>query len=174
MKLFNHIKLNTESRIQQRLAGLTLTLLLSLSLPVHSEVKSALQPSQVNLQKVLAQHKGQVIYLDFWASWCVPCRKSFPWMNKMQQLHQQQGFAVVSVNLDAEQSLARAFLEQNNANFPVVYDPKGHIAQHFNIKGMPSSMLIDREGNIQQRHSGFFNNKIKSYEAEISALLNQK
>lgn len=170
---FSFTKLSAVNKVGQVLINLTIGLLLSISLSAHSAENEALTQSQIDLQAVLLQHKGEVVYLDFWASWCVPCRKSFPWMNKMQQQHQQQGFAVISVNLDAEHSLAKAFLTRNNANFPVIYDPKGHIARHFKIKGMPSSMLIDREGKIRQSHSGFFSNKIKSYEAEITALLNQ-
>ena len=166
-------KLKCYSKVRQDLISLTVSLLLGLSIQAHSAENEGLAQSQVALQAILAQHKGEVVYLDFWASWCVPCRKSFPWINKMQHLHHLQGFAVVSVNLDAELALAKAFLTRNNVSFPVIYDPKGHIARHFNIKGMPSSMLIDREGKIRQSHSGFFTNRIKSYEAEITALLNQ-
>lgn len=91
----------------------------------------------------------------------------------MQQQYHEQGFAVISVNLDADESLAKAFLISNVAKFPVIYDAKGHIAKHFKIKGMPSSMLIDRTGKIRQNHSGFFTNKVKRYEAEIVSLLKQ-
>ena len=169
----SNIKLKYYSKVFQRLISLTIILLLSLSMPAYSAENESLEQSQVALQTILAQHKGDVVYLDVWASWCVPCRKSFPWMNKMQQKYHQQGFAVVSVNLDAEGLLAKEFLNSNQASFPVIYDPKGHIARYFSIKGMPSSMLIDREGKIRKNHSGFFSDKIKRYEAEITALLKQ-
>ncbi|MGL1956211.1 MAG: TlpA family protein disulfide reductase [Colwellia sp.] len=130
--------------------------------------------SQKTLEKVLAQHKGQVIYLDFWASWCGPCVKSFPWMNAIQAKYQAKGFVVISVNLDANGELAAKFLVENPASFDVVYDPKGKIAKHFSIKGMPSSMLIDRNGAIKYKHTGFFTSKIPTYEKEIEDLLNQK
>ena len=127
--------------------------------------------SQVALEKMLEQHKGEVIYLDFWASWCVPCRKSFPWMNQINAEYKEQGFSVISVNLDANRSLAKKFLKESPASFPVIYDPKGKIAKHFKIQGMPSSMLIGRDGQIKSRHTGFFTKKIPSYQQEIQQLL---
>lgn len=136
--------------------------------------KNKLSLSEITLEQTLAEHQGQVIYLDFWASWCGPCRKSFPWMNQMQQKYRAQGLVIISVNLDANKALAQTFLSKNAANFPVIYDPDGDIAQHFEIKGMPSSLLIDRHGQIQQAHSGFFTNKIKLYETQLTALLATK
>ena len=123
------------------------------------------------LELTLAKHKGDVIYVDFWASWCVPCRKSFPWMNAIQKKYQSQGFTVISVNLDANDDLAQKFLKKTPASFAVIYDPKGKIAKHFAIQGMPSSMLINREGKITKRHTGFFTKKIPQYQSEIEQLL---
>ena len=88
---------------------------------------------------------------------------------KLQQT--LEDFVIISINLDADIALAKGFLLENSANFSVIFDPKGAIAQNFNIKGMPSSLLIDRQGQIQQAHSGFFTNKVTLYEAQLSALL---
>ncbi|MDO6508018.1 TlpA disulfide reductase family protein [Colwellia sp. 4_MG-2023] len=130
--------------------------------------------SKTLLEQTLLEHKGKVIYIDFWASWCVPCRKSFPWMNTIQDKYKQQGFTVVSINLDANKALAEKFLIEMPASFPVIYDPKGKLAKHFNIQGMPSSMLIGRDGTIKSRHTGFFTNKIKQYQQEIEQFLTEK
>ncbi len=127
--------------------------------------------SQVALEQALEEHKGEVVYLDFWASWCGPCRKSFPWMNKIEAEYKDQGFSVISVNLDANKNLATKFLSEMPASFRVIYDPKGKIAKHFKIQGMPSSMLIGRDGKIKSRHTGFFTNKIPVYQQEIQQLL---
>ncbi|MBL4942508.1 MAG: TlpA family protein disulfide reductase [Colwellia sp.] len=127
--------------------------------------------SRQALEQTLAQHKGKVVYLDFWASWCGPCRKSFPWMNKIQAEYKSQGFSVISINLDANRALAEKFLVETPAVFPVIYDPKGKLAKHFKIKGMPSSMLIGRDGEIKFRHAGFFINRIPQYQQEIELLL---
>jgi len=130
--------------------------------------------SQVALEQALEKHKGEVVYLDFWASWCGPCRKSFPWLNKIEAEYKSQGFSVLSVNLDANKALATKFLEETPADFTVIYDPKGKIAKHFKIQGMPSSMLIGRDGKIKSRHTGFVTKKIPFYQQEISQLLSIK
>lgn len=102
-----------------------------------------------------AQFKGKVVYVDFWASWCKPCKKSFPWLNQLQQKYKDQGLVVLAINLDKEKHLADAFLEKIPSNFIVAFDPEGDTAKSFNIKGMPSSYLIDRNGYVIGRHSGF-------------------
>ena len=149
----------------------SLSILISFSSNAYTQ---ELVKSQVALEQALDKHKGEVIYLDFWASWCGPCRKSFPWMNKIHAEYKQQGFSVISVNLDANKALATKFLNETPASFTVIYDPKGKIAKHFKIQGMPSSMLIGRDGEIKSRHTGFFTNKISLYEQEIEQLLATK
>lgn len=120
-----------------------------------------------------AQHKGKVIYLDFWASWCTPCRKSFPWMNDMQAKYQQAGLVVVSVNLDSKRDNAIAFLQQTPADFHILYDEKGLLAKQFKLKGMPSSYLFNREGELVSAHTGFNGTKKALYEQEITQQLAQ-
>lgn len=147
-------------------------LLTSLFFSISTPAAEAVTSRQA-LEQALAKHKGDVVYLDFWASWCVPCRKSFPWMNTVQAKYQAQGFSVISVNLDADYALAQKFLQENSASFTVIYDPKGKLAKYFKIKGMPSSMLIGRDGKIKQRHTGFFTKKIPQYQQEIEQLLSE-
>lgn len=119
----------------------------------------------------LAQYKGKVVYVDFWASWCVPCRKSFPWMNEMQTKYAEQDFTVLSVNLDAQQSLAEEFLTEVKADFPIFYDAKGKVAKAFKLKGMPSSFIVNKAGEIVSAHVGFTESKKMKYQQEIEALL---
>ncbi len=123
------------------------------------------------LDALITQHRGDVIYVDFWASWCGPCRKSFPWMNKIQNEHEASGFNVISINVDAEHDLAEVFLKENPASFEVIYDPKGELAHFFKIQGMPSSLMISKKGKIKYTHSGFFTKNIQKYEQEIQQLL---
>jgi len=126
---------------------------------------------KAQLDTFVAEHRGEVIYVDFWASWCGPCRKSFPWMNKIKTEHKGKGFTVISINLDAEHDLAQAFLKETPANFAVLYDPKGELARFFKIQGMPSSLIINKKGEVKYAHSGFFAKKIPEYEQEIQQLL---
>ena len=122
----------------------------------------------------LAAYKGKVVYLDFWASWCKPCRQSFPWMNELTDLYGSDGFVVIAVNVDHEPDLAADFLRQNAADFKVVYDPGGDLAEKYNVQAMPTSVLIGRDGRVRYVHSGFYPHKEGDYLAHIRALLNQK
>ncbi len=122
---------------------------------------------QINLN----QYKGEVIYLDFWASWCGPCRKSFPWMNEMQQRYNKDGLRIVAVNLDQDPQLAKQFLAEYPANFTVAFDPEGVTAQQFKVQGMPSSYLIDRVGKLHSSHLGFKEKDTTAVETEIKLLL---
>ncbi|AOY90362.1 hypothetical protein BKP64_17720 [Marinobacter salinus] len=119
----------------------------------------------------LADLRGKVVLLDFWASWCGPCRESFPWMNSMQAKYRNQGFEVVAVNLDQESEAAAEFLAKIPAAFTVAYDPEGQTPQAYEVMGMPSAYLIDREGRIHSQHIGFHNDRKDNYEAEIRSLL---
>ena len=94
----------------------------------------------------LAAWKGKVVYVDFWASWCGPCRQSFPWMNEMQAKYGAQGLQVVGINLDAKRADADQFLAQLPAKFAVAFDPKADSARRFGVKGMPTSVLVDPQG----------------------------
>lgn len=126
---------------------------------------------EAELDSVISANKGKVIYLDFWASWCKPCRKSFPWMNEMQAKYGESGFVVLSVNLDAEKPFATDFLNEVPADFDVLYDPKGITARKLKVKGMPSSYLIDKNGQFVSAHRGFNDDKKVKYEQEIQTLL---
>ncbi|KGJ94337.1 TlpA disulfide reductase family protein [Colwellia psychrerythraea] len=152
----------------------TLVNLIIITMALFFTTKGVLASGPVNeFEQAMAQHRGKIIYVDFWASWCVPCRKSFPWMNVMQAKHQNQGFVVLSINLDAEQKLAKKFLQQTPANFAIIYDAKGKLAQQFKLKGMPSSYLFDRKGKLISAHSGFNGKKQQLYEGEIEQALAQ-
>ncbi len=119
----------------------------------------------------LSQYKGQVVYVDFWASWCLPCRKSFPWMQEMQAKYQDKGLQIVAVNLDEVASDADSFLAKFNVNFEIVFDPKASLAEHYEVKGMPTSILFSTDGNLLSRHIGFKAGKASEYEAAIVELL---
>ena len=149
----------------------TTCLLLSITYAMNS-VASTNDPSE-QLNTLLQEHQGKVIYLDFWASWCGPCKKSFPWMNEMQTRYAPDGFTVITVNLDKEALLANEFLATHPANFPVVYDPEGILAKQYKLVGMPSSYLIGKDGEIKRSHAGFINKQIPTYEQEIQLLLQQ-
>ena len=119
----------------------------------------------------LTTHQGQVVLVDFWASWCVPCRRSFPWMNEMQQKYADDGLVIIGVNLDREIEDAQAFLAAYPAQFTVTYDPTGEIAEEYGVQVMPSSLIVGRGGDILKRHSGFKVKNQDEYETEIRSAL---
>ena len=119
----------------------------------------------------LEYYSGKVVMLDFWASWCAPCRRSFPWMNQMQEKYGQDGLVIVAVNVDREVENAAAFLQEYPANFEIIYDPDAELAKEYEVEVMPSSFIIDREGIIVDRHLGFKVKKQEEYEAMIRAAL---
>jgi len=122
----------------------------------------------------LADLRGKVVYLDFWASWCGPCRKSFPWMNALQQRHAKAGLQVVAINLDEKREDAAAFLASVPAGFTIAYDPAGATARAYGIKGMPSSALIGRDGQLLWMHSGFNEADKDKLEQQVRAALQQE
>jgi len=115
--------------------------------------------------------RGKVVYVDFWASWCGPCRRSFPWMNEMQQKYGAKGFTVVAINVDKKRADAEKFLAQIPANFPVVYDEAGTTPAAYAVKGMPSSYLIDPSGKISYVERGFVDENKAPLEDRVKALL---
>ena len=119
----------------------------------------------------ITQQNGKVVLLDFWASWCVPCRRSFPWMNDMQQKYGDAGLVVVGVNLDNNENDATEFLHDYPANFRIVYDTEKELARSMGVQAMPSSFLFDRNGELIDSHMGFKVRQQPEYEAAIVAAL---
>ena len=166
--------------MRRNYSAILLVFLAMLALPglIYSDSANAESSSSIHLDTAkgvlkLDSLKGQVVYLDFWASWCAPCKKSFPWLNEIHAKYEKQGFKVVAVNLDKDKALAQKFLKHHPAKFVIGYDPEGKIASQLKVQGMPSSFLIDRKGNIVASHVGFKKKNIKSLEAEIEKLLSK-
>ena len=119
----------------------------------------------------LAKYQGKVVYVDFWASWCGPCRQSFPWMNEMQARYGARGLQIIGVNVDARSEDAKQFLNVNPARFAVAFDPQGATPRAYGIKGMPSSVLIGPDGKVMMSHTGFREADRAELEAKIQAAL---
>jgi cytochrome c biogenesis protein CcmG, thiol:disulfide interchange protein DsbE len=131
-------------------------------------------PTHAGTPMDLDSLRGHVVYLDLWASWCAPCRQSFPWMQVMKQTYERQGLSVIAINLDHDRTDAERFLQRYHPDFVVQFDPQGTFAERFQVAGMPTSVLIDRHGITRFRHIGFRPVDREAYEQEVRALLAEK
>jgi len=119
----------------------------------------------------LKQFKGQVVFVDFWSSWCGPCAQSFSFLNELHRDLKDRGLQVIGVNLDEAAEDAKAFLAAHPANFTVVADANQQCAKDFDVKAMPSSYLVDRNGVIRHVHLGFRLEEAKAFRALAEQLL---
>ncbi|MFA9462209.1 TlpA family protein disulfide reductase [Thiohalorhabdus sp. Cl-TMA] len=104
---------------------------------------------------MLSELRGHVVYVDFWASWCGPCRQSFPWMNELHDRYSDDGLVIAAVNLDESTADAKRFLREVPVDFPVVFNPGGDLAEKYGVSAMPSSYLVGPDGRIVHRELGF-------------------
>jgi len=121
----------------------------------------------------LAALRGKVVYVDFWASWCVPCRESMPLLDTLYKRHRDAGFAVVGINKDVAAADAERFLKRVAVSFPLAADTKDAAAKAFNVKAMPSGYLVDRKGVVRRVHRGFTAETGAALDGEVAALLKE-
>ncbi|MBT7306985.1 MAG: TlpA family protein disulfide reductase [Gammaproteobacteria bacterium] len=119
----------------------------------------------------LSELQGKVVYLDFWASWCPPCRISFPFMEQLQDDFSTQGFKVVAISLDQEQKSIDHFLKNFSKELTILHDSSGETATHYDLLAMPTSYLIDTKGIIRSIHYGFHEGIASTIHKEIEVLL---
>jgi cytochrome c biogenesis protein CcmG, thiol:disulfide interchange protein DsbE len=152
-----------------------LLLLLSLAVPAPSKTVPGAEPPPAASFRLptsdgtvaLEDLRTKVVLIDFWASWCGPCRQSFPWLSTMSQRYGPNGLVVVAINLDKDRELAQKFLRELSPPFTVAFDPEGKTAEAFNVKTMPSSFLVSRTGRLVYTHAGFYLKDTEPFEKRI-------
>lgn len=112
-------------------------------------------PDEQGRPVTLSSLRGQFVYVDFWASWCGPCRQSFPWMNQLSLRTRKAALRVVAINVDESRQDAAAFLRRTPPLFTVLYDPAGRTPASYHLPGMPTSFLIGPDGRVRWTHVGF-------------------
>jgi cytochrome c biogenesis protein CcmG/thiol:disulfide interchange protein DsbE len=121
----------------------------------------------------LADLKGRVVLVDFWASWCAPCRSAFPAVDGLYTEFRERGFDVLAINVDERRKDADAFLVDHPPTFTVLFDPKGQSPKDFGVAGMPTSFLVGRDGRIRFVHTGYTARTTEDYRREIELLLRE-
>lgn len=122
----------------------------------------------------LKSYRGKVVYVDFWASWCGPCRLSLPELNTLRKKYRKQGFEVIAINLDEEKEDAMEFLKEFPVSYPTARDVEGTTPDKYGLQGMPTAYLIDRKGKVSLVHEGFKKTDSEELSAHIATLLKKK
>jgi thiol-disulfide isomerase/thioredoxin len=121
----------------------------------------------------LSQYKGQVVMINFWASWCVPCRQEMPLLDSIYKKYKPLGFTLLSVNVEPDQKDAESFLKQTPVTFPVVFDAKSKVSGLYNVQGMPTTVFVDRKGNVRLMHVSYKPGDENLYMDQIRTLLRE-
>lgn len=133
-----------------------------------------MQAASADSEFNIKNHQGKVVYVDFWASWCTPCRASFPFMKQLVEQHGDE-LVIAAINVDSDREAADTFLQAFDVNFDIHYDPEGKLAESFDVKGMPTSYLFNRSGQLIGTHIGFRNKDIDKLSTAIAdAIENQE
>lgn len=130
---------------------------------------ATLEPERTLLD--LEKYRGKVIYLDFWATWCPPCKKSMPFLNALRNEFLDQGFEIIAINVDEDSEDAWLLLQQFPVDYLIAMDPAGLCPKEYNVKAMPSAYLIDRQGKIRYIHLGFRNSDKNEIRTSVMELL---
>jgi len=121
----------------------------------------------------LSKLRGQVVMINFWASWCGPCRQEMPLLEKIYEQYHKLGFTLLGVNVEPDSASAAGFLKQTPVSFPILFDTKSQVSNLYNVSGMPSSVFIDRQGNLRLLHEGYKPGDENAYLDQIRALVRE-
>ena len=121
----------------------------------------------------LAQYKGQVVMINFWASWCAPCRQEFPLLEDIYKKYGKLGFTLIGVNVEPDTKDAEAWLKQRPVSFPILFDTDSKISKLYNVSVMPTTVFIDRKGNVRELHRSYNPGDENAYMDQIRALMRE-
>ena len=121
----------------------------------------------------LAQYKGQVVMLNFWASWCGPCRQEMPLLESIYKKYNRLGFTMIGVNVEPDSNAANEWLKATPVSFPILYDKDSKVSKMYDVAGMPSTVIIDRTGKVRWLHKGFTPGAENEYMDQIRSLVRE-
>jgi len=122
----------------------------------------------------LAALRGQVVMINFWASWCGPCRQEFPALDEMYRKYKPMGFTMVGINVESEKSDAERFLGMQPVTFPIVFDPDNKVSGSYGVSAMPTTVLVDRQGRLRWQHRAYKPGDEAKYIEQIRAMVREK
>lgn len=145
---------------------------------VHSEKLNTSAPDftlkSANGENIrLAEKRGEVVMLNFWASWCGPCRQEIPHLNQLKSRYEQMGFTLLGINMDEDNKEARKAMQKFKVEFSVLFDKTNEVAEKFNVDAMPTTVIIDRDGTIRYLHKGYKSGYEKDYDKQVAALVKE-
>ena len=155
-------------------AALLLAPLAAFALQAGAPVPAVVAQSIDGQWQRLQDYRGKVVYVDFWASWCAPCRQALPQYERLHRELGPSGFVVLAINVDTEQRLAQRMLQQIPMSFPVILDPQGLLAQRFSPPTMPTGYLIDRQGIVRYVHTGYKAEDLPAFETMVRKMVEEK
>jgi thiol-disulfide isomerase/thioredoxin len=121
----------------------------------------------------LDQFKGQVVMINFWASWCGPCRTEMPILEKLHAKYKPMGFTMVGINVEPDSKLAVDWLKATPVTFPILFDTRSEVSKLYQVAGMPSTVIVDRKGNLRWLHRGYKAGDENEYLDQIRALVRE-
>jgi len=121
----------------------------------------------------LAQYKGQVVMLNFWASWCGPCRQEMPLLESIYKKYNKMGFTLIGVNVEPDSNAANEWLKATPVSFPILYDRDSKVSKLYDVAGMPSTVIIDRSGKLRVLHRGYKAGDENEYLDSIRTLIRE-
>lgn len=130
-------------------------------------------PSRSGDMISLSALKGQVVMINFWASWCGPCRQEMPLLDQMHKRYSSLGFTLLGVNVEADTKDAEKWLAATPVTFPVLFDKENKVSKLYDVNAMPSTVFIDRKGNVRYLHRGYKSGDEGEYLNQIRALLKE-
>ncbi|MFQ5636222.1 MAG: TlpA disulfide reductase family protein [Gammaproteobacteria bacterium] len=171
-------KMKKIERIARLVAG-ALVMGLSMTAPVHAGDAPMAAPDFVlpdahGTAVRLSDLKGQVVMINFWASWCGPCRQEMPLLEAIHRKYERLGFTLLGVNVEENPADAQAWLADRPVSFPVLYDPANAVSKQYDVVAMPSTVLIDRRGRVRYLHHGYKPGYENQYMDQVRALARER
>jgi len=121
----------------------------------------------------LSEQAGNVVMLNFWASWCGPCRKEMPLLNALHKKYEKLGFVILGVNVEQELKLAKSFLADTPVDFPILFDVSNKVSKAYDVIAMPTTVMIDRNGKMRYLHQGYKAGDEKKYKKMVKKLIRE-